>query len=194
MSNKPKARNKKYDPGKLNKLISSKATQAHDLWMYYDNDLVDGITAKWLEVNPEEDVPTKLLYPHIKGDLIIAIKHRLISMRQKWNIRMEFYIRNTETGEEEIAELFFDLPEVEMKEIKSEHSDIKILRDGGFKTRWEGLDKEVEKALKPLEEEGFECLRTFAHISVKASFKSRGDYLYFMQEKALRLTMGELVE
>lgn len=190
---KPAKRNKKYDPNKISKLVSLKAAQEHELWMYYDNDLIDRITAKWLETNPEEDVPTKLLYPHIKGDLIIAIKHRLISMCQKWSIRMDFFIRNTETGDEETVELLFDLPKVEMKEIKSEDSTIKILRDGGFKTRWEGLDKEVEKALKPLEQEGFECLRTFAHISVRTPFKSKADYSYFIQEKALRLTLGEMV-
>lgn len=186
-------RNKKYNPNKVSNLVASRAAQEHDMWMYYDNDIVDRITEQWLETNPTEDVPTKLLYPHIKGDLVIAIKHRLISMCQKWNIRVDLLLRKIETGEEEAVELHFDLPKSEMKEIKSERSQIKILREGGFKTRWEGLDKEIEKALKPLEEEGLECLRTFIYVSVTTPFKSKDDYSYFLQEKALRLVLGEQV-
>ncbi len=168
-----------------------KYNHIHHLEMIYNNDVVDQITAEWLKNNPTEDVPTKLLYPHIKGDLIIAIKHRLISMCQKWNIRMLFYIRNIETGASEEVELTFDLPKTEMKDIKSGDADFKIDRGAGIKTRWRGLDKEIEDALKPLENEGFECIKTMAHITVNTMFKSPDDYTYFKKEKSLRFMLRE---
>jgi hypothetical protein len=184
-------RNKKYNPNKVSNIISGKASQVHKLAMYYDNDVVDAISGEWLKNNPKEDVPTALLYPHIKGDLIIAIKHRLISMCQKWNIKMFFHIRNTKTGEHEDVEINFILPRSEMRDIKSGEADFKIDRGAGIKTRWKGLDREIEALLKPLEDEGFECIKTMVHIEVETSFKSKADYSYFLQEKKLRMLLRE---
>lgn len=186
-------RNKAYNPNKISNTVALKAKQNHFLWMQYDNNVVDAITNKWLETNSGEDVPTKLLYPHIKGDLIIAIKHRLIDFVQKWTITMTLNIRNVETDEAEEVEVDFQLPECHLQEVKSADSNIKIDRGHGLKSRWKGLDKELAEALKPLEEEGFICESTFAYISVNSPFKSKEDYSYFMQEKQLRLTLCEMV-
>lgn len=181
-------RNKKYNPNKVSNIIQMKSMQAQKLWMKYDNALIDKITAEWLGKNDKEDVPTALLYPHIEGDLIIAIKHRLISLEQKWNIKFTL-----ELSDDTEAELIFDLPKVHMKDIKTDSATFKIDRGNGIKTRWKGLDKEVEDAIKPLELEGLACLRTWAYISVETSFKSKADYSYFVQEKTLRLMLGEMV-
>ena len=181
-------RNKKYNPNKVSNIIQMKSMQAQKLWMKYDNALIDEITAEWLKKNDKEDVPTALLYPHIEGDLIIAIKHRLISLEQKWNIKLTL-----ELSDDTEAELIFDLPKVHMKDIKTDSATFKIDRGNGIKTRWKGLDKEVEDAIKPLESEGLACLRTWAYISVETSFKSKAVYLYFVQEKTLRLMLGEMV-
>lgn len=186
-------RNKPYNPNKISNTVALKAKQNHFLWMRYDNDVVDAITAKWLETNDKEDVPSQLLYPHIKGDLIIAVKHRLIDLMQLWTVTMTFYLRHAETGETEEIEIDFQLPACHMKELKSEDSEIKIDRGHGLKTRWKGLDKEIDEALKPLEEEGLICEATYAYIAVTTPFKSKEDYSYFMQEKQLRLTLGEMV-
>lgn len=177
---------RKYKPNKIAQIIQSKSNQIHDLWMFYNNTIVDKITVDWLKENPNEDVPTKLLYPHMKGDLIIAIKHRLIDLNQKWYIRMSFDLSDGTT-----AEIDFDLPTAHLSDIKRDTATFKIDRGNGIKTRWKGLDKEIEEILKPLEDEGLECLRTMAYIRVKAPFKSKADYSYFVQEKALRLMLGE---
>lgn len=186
-------RNKAYNPNKISNTVALKAKQNHFLWMRYDNDVIESITSKWLETNTEEDVPTKLLYPHIKGDLIIALKHRLIELVQNWTVTMTFYLRNDETGEREEVELDFQLPICHMKELKSEESNLKIDRGHGVKTRWKGLDKEIAEALKPLEEEGLICEATEAYLAVTTPFKSKEDYSYFMQEKQLRYSLGEMV-
>lgn len=183
-----KKRNKKYNPNRIKQMIYAKANQVHTLNMFYDNDVVEGITKEWLENNPREDVPTKLLYPHIKGDLIIAIKHRLISMVQKWKIR---FVLDLSDGSE--AEIELDLPEVSMSEIKNDKATFKIDRGHGVKTRWQGIDKEVHDLLEPLEGEGLECLKTMVYIGADAKFLSAADYSYFVQEKALRLNLGENV-
>ena len=99
------ASKRKYNPNKVSQLIQSKSMQVHRLWMRYDNDLIDQITDEWLQSNPDEDVATSLLYPHIDGDLIIAIKHRLIDLNQKWHIKLTLEL---DDGTE--AELIFDLP------------------------------------------------------------------------------------
>ena len=166
-------RNKKYNPNKVSNIIQMKSMQAQKLWMKYDNALIDEITAEWLKKNDKEDVPTALLYPHIEGDLIIAIKHRLISLEQKWNIKLTL-----ELSDDTEAELIFDLPKVHMKDIKTDSATFKIDRGN---------------AIKPLESEGLACLRTWAYISVETSFKSKADYSYFVQEKTLRLMLGEMV-
>jgi len=181
-------RNKKYNPNKVSNIIQMKSMQAQKLWMKYDNALIDKITAEWLETHTDEDVATHLLYPHIDGDLIIAIKHRLISLEQKWHIKMTFELTD---GTE--AELVFDLPKAHLGDIKTDKATFKIDRGNGIKTRWKGLDKEVEDAIKPLESEGLACLRTWAYISVETAFKSKADYSYFVQEKTLRLMLGEMV-
>lgn len=179
---------RKYNPNKIAQIIQSKSNQVHDLWMFYDNNVVDTITNEWLKYNPKEEVPTKLLYPHIKGDLIIAIKHRLIDMNQKWYIRMRFDLSDGTT-----AEIDFDLPRAHLGDIKRDTATFNIDRGNGIKTRWKGLDSEIQAILKPLESEGLECLRTMAYIRVKTPFKSAADYSYFVQEKTLRLTLGENV-
>lgn len=184
-------RNKKHNPNKLLKLIASQAAQIHYLEMYYDNDVVDAISGEWLKNNPKDDVPTALLYPHIKGDLIIAIKHRLISMCQEWKIKMIFHIRSTRTGEHKEIEIDFDLPKSDMRDIKSGDAAFKIDRGAGIKTRWKGLDQEIQDLLKPIEAGGFECIKTMAYIKVSTAFNSRSDYSYFSQEKKLRMLLRE---
>ena len=186
-------RNKKYNPNKVSNLVGRNANKIHHLWMSYDNDVVEKITDEWLKENEKEDVPTKLLYPHINGDLIIAIKHRLISLEQDWTIKMTFYIRKLGECEIEEVEIDFQFPRCHMQEIKSHESDIKIDRGAGIKTRWKGLDKEVEQALKPLADEGYVCESTWAYIACDTAFLSKADYSYFIQEKTLRLTLGEMV-
>ena len=181
-------RNKKHNPKKLSQLIHAKSLTPQKLWMRYDNDLIDGIVNEWVKTNDKEDVPTALLYPHIEGDLIIAIKHRLISLEQKWNIKLTL-----DLDDDTQAELVFDLPKAHLKDIKTTDAAFKIDRGNGLKTRWKGLDKEIADMLKPLEAEGVGCVRTWAYISVETSFKSKADYSYFVQEKTLRLMLGEMV-
>lgn len=188
-----KKRNKKYNPNKISQIVGRKAQQTHHLWMNYNNDVVDQITAKWLESNPGHDVPTKLLYPHMEGDLVIAIKHRLISLEQDWTIKMKLFIRKLGEADIEEIELNVDLPRCHLSEVKSSESDIKIDRGHGLKTRWKGLDQEIHDAIKPLEDEGYICEQTWAYIACDTPFLSKADYSYFVQEKALRLTLGEMV-
>ena len=183
-----KKRNKKYNPNKVAQLVRCNALQTHKLSMIYDNDVVEGITKEWLETNPKEDVPTALLYPHIQGDLIIAIKHRLISMKQKWNIRMTF-----ELSDDTEAELIFDLPDAHLSDIKNDTATFKIDRGNGLKTRWRGIDKEISDLLKPLELEGLTCNKTTEFVSADVKFNNLVDYSYFTQEKVLRMTLGENV-
>ena len=116
-------RNKKYNPKKLSQLIHAKSLTPQKLWMRYDNDLIDGIVNEWVKTNDKEDVPTALLYPHIEGDLIIAIKHRLISLEQKWNIKLTL-----DLDDDTEAELIFDLPKVHMEDIKTDSATFKIDR------------------------------------------------------------------
>ena len=80
-----------------------------------------------------------------------------------------------------------------MQDIKRPTAEFKIDRGNSIKTRWKGLDQEVEDALKPLEAEGLGCVKTWAYIAVETPFKSKADYSYFVQEKALRLMLGEMI-
>ena len=181
-------RNKKYNPNKVSNLIQMRAATKQKLWMHYDNLLVDSITDEWLKNHPNEDVPTHLLYPHMQGDLIIAIKHRLIPMERKWYIKMSFDLTD---GTQ--AEIEFDLPKAHLGDIKRDTATFKIDRGNGIKTRWKGLDAEINDILSGLEAEGVEVTGTWAYISCETAFNSKADYSYFVQEKALRFNLGELV-
>lgn len=126
------ASKRKYNPNKVSQLIQSKSMQKHRLWMRYDNDLIDRITDEWLKDHPDEDVATSLLYPHIDGDLIIAIKHRLIDLNQKWHIKLTL-----ELDDDTEAELIFDLPKAHLKDIKLPTAEFKIDRGNGLKNTLE---------------------------------------------------------
>lgn len=179
-------RKKKYNPNKLLEQAKAKTGQFHDLYMYYDNNLVDKITAQWKSQYPKVDLPIKMLYPHVAGDLMIAVQNRGIDLVQKWEVRMIFSLLHVETQATEEVELSFDLPVMHITEINNKKSDIKIIRDSGFKSRWKGLDAEIYDAIKPLEAEGFVCLQQMAEVKTTAKFLTVADYLAFRYEQLVK--------
>lgn len=178
-----KKRNVKYNPNKLTQKRSAGAHRIHKLEMSYDNDLLDQVTNEWKAKQNATSVPLSVITPHITGDLCIAIHMRLIDLVQKWNVVMTYFLRNPSTGQTDEVEMGFKLPIANIHDVLSNESSIEIERDSGFFTPWQGLNKEIEDALKPMENEGFVCEKTIAYISVETPFKSVNAYETFLWER-----------
>lgn len=178
-----KVRKKKYDQGKLERVQLSVQRKAHReamiprfMYMHYDMDLLRKITDEWKQDHPDEIIPIELLVKHCKGDLTIAVHKRLINLTQPWSITMTYTLESEVDGSIDEVDLNFELPLMHLNDVLSDESKTKINRGFGLKTRWRGLDEEIEVALKPIKEEGFVCIKTMIDISVTTAFKDLEAY------------------
>ncbi|WP_068975314.1 hypothetical protein [Acinetobacter wuhouensis] len=64
--------------------------------------------------------------------------------------------------------------------------DLKVDRGAGIKTRWKGINDELNIALEQEVPLGFERVRSDALLRVETAFNNVSDYLYFKQAKLLR--------
>lgn len=144
-----------------------------------------------------------VLKAHNYGDLIIAIKMQQARSVKQWAIEVESYLYNPDTDEFRIIhyekelngcdyhEIFYDLP-------------IKIDRGLGIKTRWTGLEAEIDKDYDNYDLDGFYL--SSRRYYIVGGFKFLTINLYnefrFLQrlreqnrlEEALSLIMDDLVK
>lgn len=109
-----------------------------------------------------------VLKAHNYSDLIIGLKMQQITC-EDWDLTIETYFFNLKTHEQITVPYFVSLSGIGYFEIYQELK-IKVDRGAGIKTRWCGLEKELNKAYGEYNLEGFDKIRTEIHIAGQCKF------------------------
>lgn len=187
-----KKRNSKYNPKKRIHQLQAKANQLHTLEMTFCVDEVNNHVDTWRNEHGVEDrelTPKSVVYDVYHGDLIICLKNLLIPLEQEWFLGIDSHFYNAETEEVLTLPAQFTTPVMSFEEFRF-GSEIKINRGNGLKTRWKGVNQELNDILEADAPEGFERIRSDALFRVTTKFNNLVDYQYFKQAKALRKLGG----
>lgn len=183
-----KKRNKKYNPNKLAQLHNSVAAQKHVLEMTFCVDQVNEKIDSWREQNglvDKELTPKDVVYGVYHGDLIICLKNLLIPLEQEWFFGVDSHFYNAETDEVITVPTQFNMPKMSFEEFRF-GSELKVDRGQGLKTRWKGINSELNDILENEAPVGFERIRSDALLRVETGFNNYEDYLYFKRARDLR--------
>ncbi|MBF7685928.1 hypothetical protein I2F17_08880 [Acinetobacter sp. B10A] len=188
-----KKRTKKYNPHKRVQKLASFASQLHTLEMTFCVDEVNDRVDQWREENniaERELTPKSVVYDVYHGDLIICLKNLLIPLEQEWFLGIDSHFFNYETEEVVTIPAQFTTPKMSFEEFRFGSETIKIDRGNGLKTRWKGINTELNEIIEADAPQGFERIRSDALFRVTTNFNSAEDYFYFKQAKSLR-NLGE---
>lgn len=179
---------RKYNPNKLAQITKSKAYQKHVLEMTFNIDEVNKHIDEWRAENDLADkelTPKHVVYDVYHGDLIIALKNLLIPLEQEWFLGVDTHYYNKDTDEVLTVPTQFQMPLMSFEQFRF-GCDLKVDRGAGIKTRWKGINPELNEILDQEVPEGFDRVRSDALLRVETAFNNVADYLYFKQAKMLR--------
>lgn len=188
-----KKRNKKYNPSKLAQKYMADAHKMHMLEMSFNIDEVNDSIDNWREKHgmaEKENTPKHVVYDVYRGDLIICLKNLLIPLEQEWFLGVDSHYFNYETEEVLTVPFQFQMPLMSFEEFRFGSEFIKIDRGHGMKTRWKGINDELNKLLEEEVPQGFERIRSDALLRVVTKFNNVTDYLYFKEAKMARELLG----
>ena len=188
-----KKRNKKYNPSKLVQKYMADAHKMHMLEMSFNIDEVNDSIDNWREKHgmaEKENTPKHVVYDVYRGDLIICLKNLLIPLEQEWFLGVDSHYFNYETEEVLTVPFQFQMPLMSFEEFRFGSEFIKIDRGHGMKTRWKGINDELNKLLEEEVPQGFERIRSDALLRVITKFNNVTDYLYFKEAKMARELLG----
>lgn len=117
-------------------------------------------------------------------DLIIALRMQQATC-EDWEISVETHFYNLEANKHKIIPYSVSLSGIGYYEIYQELK-IKVDRGAGIKTRWCGLEKELDKVYKEEGIEGFSKIRTEMHIVGQCKFNHIEAYDEFKYLQNLR--------
>ena len=183
-----KKRNKKYNPNKLADLHKSQSQRLHTLEMSFNIDEVNENIDAWREENnlaDKELTPKHVVYDVYHGDLIICLKNLLIPLEQEWFLGVDSHYYSIEKDEVLTVPTQFQMPKMSFEQFRF-GCDLKVDRGHGLKTRWKGINDELNEILLRDVPEGFERVRSDALLRVETAFNNAQDYFYFKQAKELR--------
>ncbi len=183
-----KKRNKKYNPNKVANLYKSQSAQLHVLEMSFNIDEVNENIDAWREENnlvDKELTPKHVVYDVYHGDLIIALKNLLIPLEQEWFLGVDSHYYNSETDEVLTVPTQFQMPKMSFEHFRF-GSELKVDRGCGLKTRWKGINDELNSILLQEVPNGFSRVRSDALLRVETAFNNAQDYFYFKQARELR--------
>ena len=188
-----KKRNKKYNPNKLAQKYVADAHKMHTLEMTFNIDEVNDSIDNWRASNglvEKEHTPKHVVYEVYHGDLIICLKNLLIPLEQEWFLGVESHYFNHETEDVLTVPFQFQMPLMSFEEFRFGSELIKVDRGHGMKTRWKGINEELNKLLEEEVPQGFERIRSDALLRVTTKFNNVTDYLYFKEAKMARELLG----
>lgn len=181
-SKKPR---RKYDPLKVKHRLQANSKKIELLLnMEFSPKAVHDYFKNLSETGNKVD-PAKV-YQLYKGDLGICLygNRNLINTNLEWNILVTHDFLNTETLKTEKAYIEIRTPEMEYDELRNENSKVKVNRGSGIKSRWKGIQKEIN-----LNREDVPKHLTFSKTTVKieaqVTFKDQKSYRTFLNEKFL---------
>ena len=183
-----KKRNKKYNPNKVSQMHNRIASEKHVLEMTFCVDEVNTQVDRWREENglvDKELTPKHVVYDVYHGDLIICLKNLLIPLEQEWFFGIDSHFYNPETSEVLTVPAQFQMPKMSFEDFRF-GSDFKVDRGHGLKTRWKGINAELNDILEAESPVGFERVRSDALLRVETGFNNYDDYRYFKQARDLR--------
>ena len=188
-----KKRNKKYNPNKLAQKYVVDAHKMHTLEMTFNIDEVNDSIDNWRASNglvEKEHTPKHVVYEVYHGDLIICLKNLLIPLEQEWFLGVDSHYFNHETEDVLTVPFQFQMPLMSFEEFRFGSELIKVDRGHGMKTRWKGINEELNKLLEEEVPQGFERIRSDALLRVITKFNNVTDYLYFKEAKMARELLG----
>ena len=188
-----KKRNKKYNPNKLAQKYVADAHKMHTLEMTFNIDEVNDSIDNWRASNglvEKELTPKHVVYEVYHGDLIICLKNLLIPLEQEWFLGVDSHYFNHETEDVLTVPFQFQMPLMSFEEFRFGSELIKVDRGHGMKTRWKGINEELNKLLEEEVPQGFERIRSDALLRVTTKFNNVTDYLYFKEAKMARELLG----
>ena len=188
-----KKRNKKYNPNKLAQKYVADAHKMHTLEMTFNIDEVNDSIDNWRASNglvEKEHTPKHVVYEVYHGDLIICLKNLLIPLEQEWFLGVDSHYFNHETEDVLTVPFQFQMPLMSFEEFRFGSELIKVDRGHGMKTRWKGINEELNKLLEEEVPQGFERIRSDALLRVITKFNNVTDYLYFKEAKMARELLG----
>ena len=188
-----KKRNKKYNPNKLAQKYVADAHKMHTLEMTFNIDEVNDSIDNWRASNglvEKEHTPKHVVYEVYHGDLIICLKNLLIPLEQEWFLGVDSHYFNYETEDVLTVPFQFQMPLMSFEEFRFGSELIKVDRGHGMKTRWKGINEELNKLLEEEVPHGFERIRSDALLRVITKFNNVTDYLYFKEAKMARELLG----
>lgn len=179
-------RKKKYNPLKIVNMLK---TKVHHLEMTFCVDEVNKSIDNWREENDMQDgeeTPKHVVYDVYHGDLIIALKNLLIPLEQEWCFGVDSHFYNAETEDVLTIPMQWQMPKISFEDFRFGTGKLKIDRGSGIKTRWKGINAELNAILENEAPEGYERIRSDAKFSVDTRFNSLADYEYFLEARNLR--------
>lgn len=155
------------------KAQQNKAAQGpYELSMTFCVDEVNEVIDKYREESGLKDAeltPEHVAYMVYKGDLIICLKNILIPLSQEWTLKVDSYYFNQETDDEMTVSVEFEMEEMPFNEFKF-GSKLKVDRGHGLKTRWKGINQELNDLLLAEVPEGYERTRSEAKLTCITGF------------------------
>jgi hypothetical protein len=116
-----------------------------------------------------EQTPEHVAYSVYKGDLIICLKNILIPLEQEWHLGVDSHYYNPETDEVMSVPVQFQMPKMSFDEFKF-GSTLAVDRGHGLKTRWKGINQELNDILLADVPVGFERVRSDAKLTCTTGF------------------------
>lgn len=116
-----------------------------------------------------EQTPEHVAYSVYHGDLIICLKNILIPLEQEWHLEVDSYYLNQETEDDMTVSVEFEMEKMPFNEFKF-GSKLKVDRGHGLKTRWKGINEELNDLLLAEVPEGYERVRSDAKLTCVTGF------------------------
>lgn len=110
-----------------------------------------------------EMTPEHIAYSVYHGDLIICLKNILIPLDQEWHLGVDSHYYNAETDQVMSVPVQFQMPKMSFNEFKF-GSNLAVDRGYGLKTRWKGINTELNEILLADVPIGFDRVRSEAKL------------------------------
>ena len=144
----------------------------YELSMSFCIDEVNTVVDQYREEQQLENAemtPEHVAYSVYHGDLIICLKNLLIPLDQEWHLGVDSHYYNPETDEVMTVPVQFQMPKMHFNEFKF-GSKLAVDRGHGLKTRWRGINEELNEILLADVPVGFERVRSDAKLTCWTGF------------------------
>ncbi|MFT0696441.1 hypothetical protein ACDX34_20320 [Acinetobacter bereziniae] len=121
------------------------------------------------DLKDAEMTPEHIAYSVYHGDLIICLKNILIPLEQEWHLGVDSHYYNIETDQVMTVPVQFQMPKMSFNEFKF-GSALAVDRGHGLKTRWKGINAELNEILLADVPLGFERVRSDAKLTCITGF------------------------